>query len=372
MLFNSNLLIIAPGYPPATGGAATYTNLLVNGLLEQGFSGKIVVLTEAYPGYPKKEVLWNGKLHILRLFPFRSQMLRSKKKIVRYLKYTYQNLQFFLLPIIVKQFQITHILIHSSLHNYLSLISIAVKLTEQTSAVKLIADVRDLYLPVSKFEELYIYDTIVCSSENVYNHLSQNKILQKKLCVIPIPLKITYPPTQLVKNTQAKFELTGKRYIFSANGVIKEKGIYLTLEVVKKLKASGENLILVVAGKNKDWNFECQEADESGLLKYIGIIPNDEVFALCKGAELVINLSTIESPSRYSLEAIAVGAKVLLPSGVPEFDRACPEYVKDSDNSEQLAQQILQIIKKENHHCNYDLKVHMPENVIPKYINLLN
>ena len=67
-----------------------------------------------------------------------------------------------------------------------------------------------------------------------------------------------------------------------------------------------------------------------------------------------------------------VGAKVLLPQGVPEFDAACPQYVARSDNLDELTQQVLKILRETNFHLEYDYSVHSPEQVIPLYVNLFN
>lgn len=366
-----NLLIVTPVYPPAIGGGAMYTQVLVNELLEQGLVNSVVVLTENHPDCPRGvQVLQAGRLHLVRLFPFRAGV--ASKDLLRYFKYGYQNLQFLLIPLMAHHYKITHIFVHSYFQNYLSSIGLAVKLSSYTRKVKLIADIRDPKLPVTKLHRLYQYDDIICCSEGIYKHLSQNALISRKLKVIPIPISVSTPTSEDVETCKARFGLSSKKYIFNANGISKEKGIELTIEVVKRLRAQGEAVVLVVAGKKRDWNSSYEEVVNTGLLKYVGVLPNKDVLALSKGATLVINLSSVEGMPRSSLEAIAVGARVVLPPSVPEFDRSCPEDVAVSNCPIELASQALSILRQKHYHSNYDIGAHSPEKVIPKYLQLLN
>lgn len=366
-----NLLIITPFLPPAVGGGGVYTELLVEGLLAKTETSKIVILTESYPGHPVEEVLHNGRLCVKRLFPYRAGVVNKER--LRYLKYAYQNLQFFLAYFIAQHYKITHVLVHSSFHNNPSLMSFAVKaLKVKMPQVQLISDVRDPKLPPQKLHSLYIYNKIVCCSENVYEHLTQDHKLREKVILVPVIINTKFPSLDKVNDCKYKYGLLNKKYIINNSGISKEKGIDLLLEVVTKLRAMGEEITLVVSGKKRDWANQHQVAVQSGLLIYLGSIPHDDAVYLSAGSCLDVNLSKVDSMPRASLEAVAAGAKVILPPGVPEFIRSCPESVATSNLSSEIALQAAKILHQSNYYLNYDMSIHDPGKVLLQYLSLFS
>ncbi|MGK7933078.1 MAG: glycosyltransferase family 4 protein [Microcystaceae cyanobacterium] len=361
-----NLLILSLAYPPATGGCASYVQVLGNGLAEQKFFNQIVVLVEKYPNFPSHESFYQGKLKIIRLFPFHSEL--SRRNFWKYLKYFYQNLQFLCLPFLIKKYKIDLMMVHTHYYYSPSLLPFIIRVTQKFLSLKLIADVRDPKLPDNKFFLLHHYDKIICSAQNVFNYLATDSILKQKLTMIPIPLEISVPSEVETNNILDDFDLTEKSYLFSAGGILAEKNLDFTLDVIQSLQKMGCKFPLVIAGKNKDWNQKCCLATEEGWLKYIGVISHKAVLQLAQKSALVINLSTIESPSRYILEAIAVGAKVLFPSNIPEFIQSDPDKVVHSDDPEQVAQQIITLLQDKNDKISYNLENHSIEQIIPLYI----
>ena len=73
---------------------------------------------------------------------------------------------------------------------------------------------------------------------------------------------------------------------------------------------------------------------------------------------------------RHSLEALMAGAKIIVPSGIPEFEDTTPEIVNNGINSHALAKQIIDIGSKESIKNKYPISKHLPENVINQYIDL--
>jgi glycosyltransferase involved in cell wall biosynthesis len=215
---------------------------------------------------------------------------------------------------------------------------------------------------------LYNYDKIICSAQNVFNYLVTDHNLKKKLTMISIPLEVTIYPSSNSDHWLKKFKLTDYSYLFSAGGILAEKNFNFTLDVVKTLQEMGYHFPLVVAGKNKDWNQKCRQGSQEGWLKYIGVIPHEAVLKLAKKAALVLNLSKIESPSRYILEAIAVGTKVLLPPNIPEFLASDPDKVVNSNDPHKVAQQIIELLQDENYQINYSLENHDINKIIPDYL----
>lgn len=365
-----NLLILSLAYPPATGGCATYTQLLTKGLIKEGFLGNIIVLVEGYPDSSKSEILNKGQLKIIRLFPFHSEL--SRRNINKYFKYIYQNFQLLSLPFLLKKYQIDLMLVHTHYYYSPSFLPLIIKLIRKFAAIKLIADVRDPKLSLKQVSVLKDYDKIICCAENVLNHLSSDLSIKSKLNLIPIPFEINQPCLKASDSYLNSLNLKENSYLFSAGGILAEKNIHFTLKVVKILQELGYNLPLVVAGKKKSWTQNCQEATDLGYLKYIGVIPHKNVLKLASKAALVLNLSQIESPSRYILEAIAVGAKVLLPPNIPEFLRSDPDKIVQSDDPQKVAQQIINLLEDPQYKINYNLDNHSLNQVISQYLNLFS
>lgn len=364
------LLIITPLLPPAVGGGGVYTQLLVKGLMAKPEVSRIVILTETYPGCPTEEVLFNGRLHIKRVFPYRAGVVY--KDTFRYLKYIYQNLQFFLAHLVIRRYKITHVLIHASFHNKLSSMSLVVRTLKKIPGIQLVADVRDLDLLPSRVHKLYHYDKVICCSENIYNSLIQDTILKKVTTFIPVIVDVKVPTLKEINDCKQKYKLLKKNYIINSSGISEEKGINLLIDMVAKIREMSEDVILVVAGKSRDWSRKHQVAVDAGLLVYLGPISHADVLCLSAGSCLDINLSKVDSMPRASLEAIAVGAKVILPPGVPELVRSCSENVSASDQPDELATQAISLLRQDNYHLNYDISVHSLEKVVLEYIQVLN
>jgi glycosyltransferase involved in cell wall biosynthesis len=365
-----NLLIITPLMPPAVGGGGVYTTLLANELLDCRTFDKIIVVTEKYPNQSVDDWQRDGHLYIKRLFPFRCG--ESKKDLTSYIKFAYQNLQFFLIKDLIRQYDVSHLLIHNYFHNYFSLMNVFVDYVKKKYPIKAVCDVRDPRISKKNFSRLYGYDKIICCSENVLRHFQPDRKLLGKLVLIPVIVKLKKPLFLEIRDCKVKYGLDSADYLFNSSGIYQDKGISIALAVVKRLRSQGINLVLAIAGKKRDWNSDFQEAANEGILKYLGTMPHHEILALSAGSFLYINLAKIgiDSMPRASLEAMMVGAKVLLPRGVPEFEAACPQYVANSDNPDELAQQVLEIIRESNFHLEYDYSVHATDRVIPLYIKL--
>jgi glycosyltransferase involved in cell wall biosynthesis len=182
-----NLLILSLAYPPATGGCASCTQILANHLAKEDCFNQIVVLVEQYPYYPRHESFHQGKLEIIRLFPFHSQL--SRRNLWKYFKYFYQNLQFSTLPFLIKKYKIDLMMVHTHYYYSPSLLPLIIKIIKRFSSLKLVADVRDPKWLHPQFSLLYNYDKIICSAQNVFNYLATDHNLKKKLTMISIPLE---------------------------------------------------------------------------------------------------------------------------------------------------------------------------------------
>ena len=83
-------------------------------------------------------------------------------------------------------------------------------------------------------------------------------------------------------------------------------------------------------------------------------------------SSMAVNLSTSEGMPRTSLEALALGIRVLLPKGIPEFEEHCKDYVVCSSQPDLVASQIEKLLLIPSMH-NYPIEKHAPDFVLSKY-----
>lgn len=361
-------MIVTPFLFPSVGGAAIYYRLLLDKLTQCSEIASITVLTEASPARPTREVTHDGKVTILRYFPYRAGVEVSDWS--RYLKYAVQNLNFLRIPRVCRAHGITHLLVHSSIHNHLSMMPLMLQHIKRRGTIKLIADVRDPKMPQGRLHELSAYDGIIACSDSVWNMLSHRASLLPGTERIPVIIDVSRPSNHMIRSCLERFSLQGINYVFSANGISNEKGTSTLIQAITVLRAQGFEISLVVAGKKRDWSHWHDRAQEEGTLHYIGPVDQSDVFALSLGAAADVNLSTVEGMPRASLEAMAIGSNVLLPPNVPEFARYCPTLVVESTKPEEIALQIRGIIEDRGPQC-YPIASHLPASVIRDYVRFL-
>src|SRR5581483_863092 len=141
---------------------------------------------------------------------------------------------------------------------------------------------------------------------------------------IPIifePLSVT---PDALRDAQRRFGLESSRYVIATNGTRQDKGLRETIGLTRLLRQAGQNLKLIIVGKERDAPAELQPAIQEGLAASLGPLNHELTLALMGGADMHINLSMIEGLPRGSLEAMWLGIRTLLPSNVPEFQSAVP------------------------------------------------
>ncbi len=364
-----NIVYLAPVYKPAIGGGVVYIEMLSKYLCNQPNISGVSIITEKHPAVSNYEITLDGKTSVYRVFPFRAG--RSRKTIVSYLGYLIQNIQFILIFRYLAQLNPDVVFIHSSFHNHVNWLNFGLRLFKLINTkTRLIADVRDPKLPLKRFKELYIYDDIVSCSENVSQHLSADSNLKSKIRLIPVPIERTVFSDEEISECLNRYNLQAGSYIFNGSGCSLEKGIKRLVRLIRVLRDVQHELKLVVAGKKRYWDSELEKAFAEGFFIYLGELSHDEVVKIASAASLDTNLSEVDSMPRHTLEVLAAGGNVLLPIGVPEFDRECPDFVAKSYDENLLAKQILSIIGS-GERCDYDWFEHLPDQVFPLYLPLL-
>lgn len=356
------LLIVAPLFKPAQGGASTYYDLLVSGLLDRGTVEHVTIITSKVPEAPSSEFFYNGRVHVHRLFPYLAGAARQPW--LQYPKYAFQNLQYLRIPGLVRENRIDHVLVHSSFHNYPNLIRF---IAGRGTGISWTADVRDHLMPVSSLSQLEPYDNIVACSRNVLQHVSQRPSLRSKIEHIPvIQEELPQPSKTEIKQFRADRGVASHPYL-SYVGLIKpEKGVDLLLDAFEILASRQSELHLVLVGQMKDAGDCRARIQADSRIHYLGEIPRREVLTLMKGAKLNVNLSPIEGLPRSSLEALELGEQVALPPNIPEFEEYCPEHVVRKRDPQAVASKLRALL------CNdktpdYPVERHRLDFIIPRY-----
>lgn len=362
-------MYIAPVYKPAIGGGVIYLELLAQYLTEIKNS-ELIILTEKHPKSNDTDRNNNANLKIVRLFPFRAGM--SKKTLNSYIKYAIQNLQFFKLPFYIKKEKIDIVIIHSSFHNNINTINIPIKIMKKMNKhIKIISDVRDPKLNIKKLNDLDIYDKIISCSDNVTSHLVQNKKIINKISQVKIPIVVNEKLLLQNEVTLQKYKLHNKEYIFNGSGLSIEKGIKQIFQIAKSLRTELPYVSLVIAGRKRYWDKELEQAAKEGWFVFLDMIHHDETIILAKNSIIDINLSSVDSMPRHTLEAIAYGAKILLPAGIPEFESCCNSFIaKDISDINELTRQVKNIVSNIEL-PSYDVSQHFPNTVFSSYDDII-
>lgn len=363
------IMYIAPVYKPAIGGGVIYLELLAKYLTDIKNS-ELIILTENHPKSNDIDRHNNANLKVVRLFPFRAGM--SKKTLSSYIKYVIQNIQFIKIPFLIKKEKIDIVIIHSSFHNNINIISTPIKIMRMINKdVKIISDVRDPRLSIKNLNDLEIYDVIISCSDNVTSHLAQNTKIINKIHQVKIPIVVDDRFLSQNERTLQKYKLHSKKYIFNGSGLSIEKGIKQIFQVAKLLRIELPYISLVIAGRRRYWDKELEQAAKEGWFIFLDIISHDETIILARNSIIDINLSSVDSMPRHTLEAIAYGAKVLLPTGIPEFESCCSSFIaKDTSNINELTRQVKNIISNIDL-PSYDISQHFPNNVFSSYDDII-
>lgn len=362
---------LAPVFTPAVGGGVEYLELLSSNLLDEDVCEKFIIITEAFPGTPNNELRKDGRLLILRKYPFRAG--RNDKRLSSYLLYAWQNFKFFGLPLLVRQLSVNALLVHGSFLNNPSTIWGVVRLVRLFSPqTKIIADLRDPKLSTWKIPSLKVFDLIISCSENITRRLGYDLKVFPKVREIPIIVDTVTPGRDEIARIQMRHGLEKRLYAFNGSGLSRGKGVDALLDLVAQIrKESNNDIALVVVGKRRYWSQRLEQAMQEGWFYYLGQVPHEEVLALAAGAWLDVNLSVVDSMPRHSLEAFHVGARVLFPKGIHELERVCPSFVASEEALEDLARKAIRLANADYCHDLYNVNCHRPKNVIRSYVNVL-
>lgn len=365
-MVRKKISIITPIFWGSGTGAATYYQLLLESLQKYPFDFR--VFSEHYSAPYSEQI--NKKVNYISLLPRRSG--KNKQKLLDIWKYFIQNLKYYYLLREINSEKCDLVLVHTSFYNQINLFSgVIQRLMKSHPKMSFIADVRDVLLPKKAVVQLKDYQAVISCSKNITKYLTASGLSHEKIVYLPIPQEQISLDPHLRDTILTKFKLHQQSYIFYAGMIKESKAVDLLLTVfVKEILPKYPKVKLVLSGYLKTRNSSILKLMQSPNVLYLGNCPRPEVLALIQGAELCVNLSPVESISRFALEAIALQRPVLLPPNVPEYMEHCPEFVATSRDPEVLAAQMIEIMEAQKV-PNYPIEIHDPEVVAQQYYELL-
>lgn len=318
------LLLVTPLFPPAVGGASEDFRLLAQAW--QGFESveQIVILTERRGGSAAREV--KGKVIVLRVIPMTGRTNKRAGPI-----YVAKRLWMYaLLVATVAWHQIMRrsdvVLVHGRYgrKDFLRVLKLI--------GARVVVFLSDHFRPP---ENLAVCDAIICVTESVYKRAESTLPDAHRLYYAPFPFERPRIPP---RKTYAD-DLRTPYFLFLGD-VSRWKGADVLLEAFAAFRQDHPQFHLYLAGPLCDVNLV--EGYREGAT-FLGEVAHGRALDLIQGAEVLVLPSRSEGLPRVCLEAIALGTKVICPPGVPELQRACPDWILSSITPGDLLEKLKQV-----------------------------
>lgn len=323
------ILIIAPLFPPATGGSATYYGLLVKQICNSDEVESITVLTGMRRRAPVH--YREGRISVWRLLPLRRVL--SSFWYNALLASNYATLVV-LIPLVVCFRRVDVILYHQQT------VYRAMEVLGRFAGAPRVLDKRDR----GRVPRPRAFDHAICASSNIMELMTDAGVPAGKMTLIPTPLEVPrHASPEDLDRLKDAYRLSSP-YILFLGDVVAYKGIFDLLDAFARLSIERSNLSLVIAGKNREGGRFLDRLQGKDHVRYVGEVDHATSLALIQGAELLALPSKTEGLARVALEAIALGRKCAMPSFIPEFRSQIPEFTLSYETAEGLASELRRIL----------------------------
>ncbi len=321
------ILLVTPLFFPSLSVAAVYFDTLGKELARLLPAGRVTILTRRVPGAPRAER--RGAVRVLRLLPTGGRPAAVLTG----------------LGILAASLALrAHVVHYHTLASYRVLARLA-----PLFRARLVGDMRDLAAR-DEGASLASYQhcsRLICASENILAFLRDRGFPADRLVHVPVPVRRPPPaPDGAVAEARARWGLRDVPFVLFVGAIRPAKGVRELLEAMPLVWARRPDLHLAMAGPltpEGDALFAgglAAHAGRDGRLRYLGPVPHDDVLLLLRAAEAFVLPSRSEGLPRSALEALALGVPAVLPPGIPEFDRACPEAVLEAITPEAIARKL--------------------------------
>ena len=354
------ILLISPAYPPAVGGAATFSRIIASLVSQDSRMTHFYLLTERMKGEPTHST--QGNLTILRLLP--NRLSRPSTTFAYHaLSWAATELFFSLrLHAIVKRYNIDLVHFHTRYQGPLFRRAIG------TLQRPRIAELQD---KLTAGEQLRVLsDWLVCCGEGVQRHAIATGYPQDKLSLIPVPIE-SIPPARLLTLEQLVLDIPAAKqpYILYVGDISSRKGVYELLAAIADWEDRPDDLRLLIVGINRDGKAFTQVADNYAWLTVTGHLKHIQVQTLMRHAAMVVLPSKSEGLPRVMVEALLQDCKVVAPPNIPEFDREMPEFVFPTITPDAIREKI-EAVYTNPQHPNYPVEKHKPQAVADAYMTV--
>lgn len=329
------ILLVTPLFFPSLSGAAVYFDTLSQALVRLQPGARVTILTRALADTRRLER--RGRVRVLRLLPAAGRRTAIGERLA-----ALATVVVILLVSLALRSQVVH---YHTLVSYRAIHRLA-----PLFPAPLVGDMRDLAAR-DEGASLASYrhcSRLICASENIHAFLAAGGFTADRLVHIPIPFVPPAPaPAEGVAGARARYGLArAGSYLLFAGAVMPGKGVGELLAAMELVWARLPDLHLALAGPLTPagealfaGGFRARVARD-GRLHYLGAVPHPDLMLLLQGADMFVLPSRTEGLPRACLEAIALGRKVVLPPGIPEFLRACPDAVLDEVTPKAIAATI--------------------------------
>lgn len=336
------ILLVTPLFFPSLSGAAVYFDTLSRSLRALEPAADLTILTRRVRGAPARER--RQGVRVLRLLP--NSRLAAPAVLA------------------------ASVILRSDVVHYHTIVSYrGLHRLAPLFRAPLVGDMRDLAAR-NEGADLRHYEhcsRVICASENIVRFLGSHGFPAEKLAHVPIPFERPAPPAPaVVAAARRRHGIPPDRpYALFVGVIIPYKGVTELLAAMERVWRERPELELVLAGPLTPegdaafgGGFRAAVARDPRI-HWLGPVPHAEIPSLLAGAELFILPSRTEGLPRSCLEAIALGRKVILPPGIPEFEAACPAAVLPEITPEAIAAKIVETCRRPTR-VNYPLEHHDP------------
>jgi glycosyltransferase involved in cell wall biosynthesis len=335
------LVVVTSLFPPAVGGASEDFRLLAQAWQEAEAVESVIILTERREGSPTRQA--RGKAVVRRLLPATRRVKRHPGPF-----YIASRLWMYALLTAAAAWYLRRqksrlVLVHARYGRKTFL-----------RALKLLG-ARVVVLLSDHFrapENLAGCDAVICVTDSVYERARSKLSGACQVHYVPLPLELPQARGRAVPPADANTP-----YFLFLGELSRWKGVDVLLEAFAAFRRDHPEYRLLLAGPVCDPTLpgtDCPGAT------FLGEVDHETALGLIERAEALVLPSRSEGLPRVCLEAIALGTKVICPPGVPELQRACPEWVLPGVTTQDVLEKLRQAAGSP-FRPSFDFGIHEPQ-----------
>lgn len=354
---HNSVLIVCPVYAPHAGGGGQYFPLLAQQLKKISGINDVAVLTERHPDRPFRSL--EEGVYIYRFLPQRDSLER-KGKVYSFLSFFLTYVLFYIvIPVLMWKHKAG--VLHYTRYlrrGFYGLTWLLLTSLDKT----VILDMRATVENPRFIYNLFGYSAVISNSLGVFQQMERLGVAEGKHYLVPNPVLLPEPIESgeawlLVKKISEKIR---RPYLAFVGQLLERKSINEVLDAFDDFSSGNPEFQLVLAGRNMLGASVERKIKANNNILHLGPIPREQALALMQEAEMILQPSKIEGIPRVSLEALALGKKVLLPPCVPEFVAENELFTVKEITPESIQGAIVRILEAGSL-PKYDLSVHGPD-----------